>query len=77
MLRRLDVDVSYASELVTACCVLHDICEIHGEIHVLDDQWMKGVERQDLESTLASASSNQQAENAMNIWAAFMSYFNQ
>ena len=74
MLWRLDVDVSDASELVTACCALHDICEIHGDI---DDQWMEEVERQDLESTLASASSNQQAENAMNIRAAFMSYFNQ
>ena len=28
-------------ELVAACCVLHNICEIHGEC--FDDSWMEGV----------------------------------
>ena len=28
MLKRLDVDVS---DVVTACCVLHIICEVNGE----------------------------------------------
>jgi hypothetical protein len=31
LLKRLDVDIGDVPELVTACCVLHNICEVHGE----------------------------------------------
>jgi len=31
LLKRLDVNVSDVPELVAACCVLQNVCEIHGE----------------------------------------------
>ena len=72
LLKRLDVDVGDAPELVAACCVLHNICEIHGE--AFDDEWMDGVERQDVEWSSAGTSSSQPAESAINIRNALMSY---
>ena len=73
-MKRLDVDVRDAPEVVAAC-VLHNICEIHGD--TFNEEWMEGVERLDLESTSARASSAQPAESAVDIRKAFMSYFNQ
>ena len=31
LLKRLDVDIRNVPEVVAACCVLHNVCEIHGE----------------------------------------------
>ena len=42
LLKRLDVSVCDVPKLVAACCVLHNICEIHGES--FDEEWMQGVE---------------------------------
>ncbi len=43
LLKRLDVDVCDASDVAAACCVLHNMCEVHG-----NEEWMEGVDRQDL-----------------------------
>ena len=44
LLKRLDVDVRDASELVATCCVLHNICEVHGD--TFNDDWLNGVDTQ-------------------------------
>jgi len=44
LLKRLDVSVCDVPELVTACCILHNVCEVHGE--AFNEEWMDGVERQ-------------------------------
>ena len=75
LLKRLDVDVNYASKVVAACCVLHNICEIHGD--AFDDDWLNGTDDQTLETNLSTVSSNQPTEGAVDIRNAFMSYFNQ
>ena len=31
LLKRLDVNINYVPVLLTACCVLHNICEVRGE----------------------------------------------
>lgn len=41
LLKRLDVSVSDVSELILACCVLHNICESHGER--FNEEWLEGV----------------------------------
>ena len=72
LLKRLNVDVSDVPEHVATCCVLHNMCEVHGDS--FDDEWLDGVEREDLS---ASASSTQPTENAVDIRNAFLSYFSQ
>ena len=65
LLKRLDVAVCDAPELVAACCVLHNICELHGE--TFDEQWMEGVEDQYRDCSLASTNPTQPAESAVTI----------
>ena len=49
LLKRLDVDISHVPELVASCCVLHNICEIHGDS--FDNDWLEGVEMNSNNST--------------------------
>ena len=39
MRTRLAVDVSEVPELVGACCILHNICQLHGE--QFNSQWLE------------------------------------
>ena len=34
-MKRNDTDVSFMPTLVSACCILHNLCEVHG-----DDDWL-------------------------------------
>ena len=73
LLRRLDVSTSDVPKLVAACCVLHNVCEIHGD--KFNDQWMEGVQGQESVRTSAGSSSTLPEESAVDIRKAFMSYF--
>ena len=42
LLKRLDVEVSDVPELVAACCVLHNICEVHGDS--FNEDWIEGTD---------------------------------
>ena len=44
LLKRLDMTTCDIPELIAACCVLHNICEIHGDAS--DEQWMEGIDGQ-------------------------------
>ena len=41
LLKRLDVLCEDVPKLVAACCVLHNVCEIHGD--AFDSEWLDGV----------------------------------
>lgn len=63
-----------ASELIAACCVLHNICEVKGEC--FDDNWTDGVE--EVDSTDSSSSNTLQPSNdSISIRNAFMQHFSQ
>ena len=68
MLKRLDV----APELVAACCVLHNVCEVRGD--VFDDEWLNGVECEDFCTSSTSTSSVQSSDSAGDIRNTFMSF---
>lgn len=72
LLKRLDVDVCDVPELVSACCVLHNVCEIHGD--QFNEEWMDGVGTNDQVSDWAS--SPHVEEDSSNIRNALMTYFN-
>ena len=73
LLKRLDVSTSAVPELVAACCVLHNICEIHGD--TFNEDWMEGIEAQENVCASAGATYTQSEDSAVNIRQAFMSYF--
>ena len=71
LMKRLDVSVCDVPELVAACCVLHNVCEVHGDRF---NEWISNIE-----DTHGSNSSYhpslQPGENAVNIRNALMTYF--
>ena len=73
LLKRLDVNVCDVPELVAACCVLHNVCEIHGE-H-FDEDWMEGV--QDDSITVNSTPTTTHADSGQNTRQALMTYFHE
>ena len=73
LLKRLDVDVNDVSEVVVACCVLHNICEVKGDL--FEEEWTEGVDV-DVSSSLPS-SVPQPCTDSIDIRDAFMRHFSQ
>ena len=69
MLKQLDIDVD-VPEVVAACCVLHSICERHGE--EFNEEWLDGVECQGSECSSVAA---QLQDSAVSIRDTLMSHF--
>ena len=73
LLKRIDIDVRNVPELITACCTLHNICEVHGDS--FNEDWLEGVEvTSEVEVNDVSAT---QSENGDSIRRALISYFQQ
>ena len=73
LLKRLDVSVRDVPELVAACCVLHNMCEVHGD--TFNEEWLEGVESGCDTSTNIVGSS--QSESGVNIRQAVTAYFSE
>ena len=71
LLKILDVSVCDVPELVAACCVLHNMCEVHGDL--FDDSWMEGTDN--CNNTTIADHGLSQPESAGNICEALMLYF--
>ena len=61
-------------ELVAACCVLHNICEIHGEC--FDDSWMEGVHDETV-TTTSTPCTTSQMDSGQDIQQALMLHFHE
>ena len=72
LLKRLDIDVGDVSQVVTACCVLHNICEAKGQL--FNDDWTEGV---DIDAAVSSSSPAQPCSDSIAIRDAFTQYFSQ
>ena len=70
MLKHLDVNVGDVPEVVAAC-VLHNICEHHGEFSA---EWL-GVESQGSECGSVATSTSQPQDSAVSIRDALTSHF--
>lgn len=71
LLKRLDVHVRDVPELVAACCVLHNMCEVHGD--TFDDSWLEGTDN--CNHTNTHELDVAQPESASNIRHALMVHF--
>ena len=70
LLKRLDIDVDDVSEVVAACCVLHNICEVKG-----DEDWAEDVEEVGNVSSASSCNITQPSSDSIAIRNAYMQYF--
>ena len=70
---RLAVDVSRVPELVTACCILHKILQLHSE--EFDSQWLEGNDEYD-SLTDPSPSASCSSGSSDQVRTALTEYFN-
>ena len=74
LLKRNNVLVHDLPELVAASCVLHNICEIHGESF---DDWMQDVTDHSSVNSHSTSSASSDNVSGKRIREALMSHFNQ
>ena len=73
LLKRLDIDTCDVPKVVSACCVLHNICETHKEM--FDEEWLEGVESETSENGSAMTGVAQPLTTAVAIRDVFTTYF--
>ena len=71
LLKRNDVKIDYITTLVTACCILHNICEVYNDN--FDDQWLDD-EVQASCSSSSTASTSTSGATAISIRNALCDY---
>ena len=70
LLKRNDVLIRDLPTLVAACCVLHNVCEVHGE--TFDEDWMDPTSV----NTVSTASTSLES-SGQDVRQALMTYFSQ
>ena len=65
LLKRIDIDVKFMPTYVAACCVLHNICEVHKD--TFNDRWM--VQQQQDEAVPRTAATNATTQQPLTITA--------
>ena len=73
LLKRLDADVDNIPNIITACCVLHNMCEVHGESFV--DSWMEDVSNDSLHSLFCDDNEDGTVSNAKMIQNALIKHY--
>ena len=72
LLKRSDVRVDFMSMVVTSCCILHNLCEVHKD--GFEEQWLdKEVIRESISTS--DANPTQHSSNAVAIRKALSSHF--
>jgi len=59
LMKRNDMDIEHIPTVITACCILHNICEIHGEY--FNDTWLTDNTEYEQPSSLATATTSSSA----------------
>lgn len=74
LMKRLDISVVDVPEVVAACCVLHNICEVHGDS--FNSEWAEGINLHTCNISTAALTTTT-SNLAVDIRNTLMSYFNQ
>ena len=72
LLKCLDVSTDSVLGLVAACCVLPNMCEMHGD--GVDEEWMEGISASESTHTSTNSTTSQSETSAVYIRKAFVSY---
>ena len=73
LLKQNDMYVENVPNVVAACCVLHNICEIHGD--TFNEEWLQDVIKEDGSDHIGASSSK--LGSGYDIRKALMEYFTQ
>ena len=69
-MKQNDMDVFHVPYVVTACCILHNICDIHGDTFV--ESWLERTQLDEPTSNASQATTMQ----AKDIRDTLVDYFN-
>lgn len=73
LLKRNDTNISFLPTLVTACCVLHNLCEVHGDS--FNDDWLPEEDRDEPATAQTAAAVQTPTAGAVAIRNALCDYF--
>ena len=76
LMKRIDNDIKYVPTLVMACCVLHNLCELHGD--QCEDDWLVETSSSNasaIASSTATSTLTSGQQNAVTIREALCDYF--
>ena len=71
LMKRNDTDLSFMPTVVSACCVLHNLCEVHHDD--FNDEWMPA---EDEPTSVGNSTSTVTTTNAETIRKALSTFFN-
>ena len=74
LMKRNDMNISNIPEVVTATCILHNMCEVHGEY--FNDSWLREIEDSSLPHPTSSSVRDEGSLRAKQVRDALVYYFN-
>ena len=73
-MKRNDMNISHIPTVVTAACILHNICEIHGE--TFNDSWLREVDDYSFPQPTSGSLHDGDSDGPKVIRNALVHYFN-
>ena len=70
LLKQNDMSIANIPNIIIACCILHNVCEVHGE--TFNEIWLEGI---DSDQPSASASTSAVSSTAENIRKTLVQYY--
>ena len=70
LMKHNNMDISHVPKVVTTCCILHNLCEVHGDL--FNDRWM---EESQLEQPPSPATSSLPTSQARAVRDTLVQYF--
>ena len=76
MTKQNEMNVSKVPNIITACCILHNVCEIHGD--AFNEEWLEDINTEESDGTQSSATTTSgNSGYASAIRSALVQYFTQ
>ena len=74
LMKRNDMHIKHIPTVIAACCVLHNLCEIHGD--AINERWLEGID-EDYQQPISTTMSNYINNSALTIRNTLMQFFDQ
>ena len=73
MSKQIDMDIENVPQIIAACCVLHNVCEIHGDS--FNDEWLQEVDSDQPDDNELATSVSVSSTSRSDLRTILMEYF--
>ena len=63
LMKHIDMDINNVPHIITACCILHNLCEVHGD--AFNELWLEDVDMSTQPEVLHSSGNDTSAKTIM------------